>query len=258
MKTVRNMTLSVMRIALFLVAALLVSGCSTLPKHPYATLEAPLHPPQDVTGSSVKYAIDVYDPLEGLNRRVYTFNYYFDKFLFLPVVRGYEWVMPDYGEKRVSNFVDNVYEFSNFSNNLLQLKAKRAGITLARFTVNTTVGIGGLWDPATGMNLHEQQEDFGQTLGRYGVGNGPFIVLPILGPSNLRDTTGTLVDAVTFSQVGPPAWVDDEDVTLVFGGMTAVDTRRRQSFRYYQSGSPFEYDLIRMLYSAKRELEVAK
>ena len=258
MKTMGNMTLNVTRTLLVLMAALVITGCSTVPKYPYAIQQEPLHPVEDTVKSTVKYPVDVYDPLEGLNRRVYSFNYYFDKFLFLPVVRGYEWIMPDYGEQRVSNFVDNVFEFSNFSNNLLQMKFKRTGITLARFAVNTTVGIAGLWDPATGMNLDEQNEDFGQTLGRYGVGNGPFIVLPILGPSNLRDTTGTLVDALAFTQVGPPAWVDDDDVSLVFNGVSAVDQRHRQAFRYYESGSPFEYELIRMLYSAKRELDIAK
>ena len=124
--------------------------------------------------------------------------------------------------------------------------------------MNTTVGIGGLWDPSTGMNLPTQEENFGQTLGHYGVGNGPFIVLPILGPSNLRDTTGTVVDASAFSFLGPPAWVDDDDVSLVFSGVTAIDKRHQLSFRYYRTGSPFEYEMIRMLYTAARELEIAK
>jgi len=82
--------------------------------------------------------------------------------------------------------------------------------------------------------------------------------LPILGPSNLRDTTGVVTDAVAFSYAGPPAWVDDDDVTLAFNIVAAIDKRSRQSFRYYRSGSPFEYDLIRMLYTAKREIEIDK
>ena len=246
-----------MRMELGLLGVLLGAGCSTMPKQ-QVNLEPPLHRMEDTIKESVEYPVDVHDPMEGFNRRIYSFNYYFDKFLYLPVVHSYEWVMPDYAEHRVSNFVDNVYEFSNFSNNLLQFKFKRTGITLARVLVNTTIGIGGLWDPATGMNLATQDEDFGQTLGHYGVGNGPFIVLPILGPSNLRDTTGSVVDASAFTYAGPPAWVDDDDVTLIFNGVTAIDKRHQESFRYYRTGSPFEYEMIRMLYTAKRELEIAK
>lgn len=251
-----------MRQIIIVVAGLLLlsaSGCATAPKSDLNLGYAlPKHQAKDILKDDVKYAVDVYDPLEGLNRRIYTFNYYFDKFLFLPVVNTYEFITPDYVEDRISNFVDNVFEFNNFVNNLLQFKLKRTGLTLARFLVNTTVGVAGLWDPATGWGMPRQTEDFGQTLGHWGVANGPYIVLPVLGPSNLRDTTGLVVDAVAFSTVGPPMWVDNDDVTLVFNGVAAVDKRHRESFRYYQTGSPFEYDMIRMLYSAKRQIEVKK
>lgn len=244
-------------LALTLMCVLFASGCSTTPK-PTANLEPPLHKAEDVIKETVVYAIDVYDPIEGFNRRVYSFNYYFDKYLFLPVVKTYEFITPNYVEERVSSFVDNVYEFNNFTNNLLQLKLKKTGITLARFVVNTTLGIAGLWDPATDLGLRRQTEDFGQTLGHYGVGNGPYIVLPIFGPSNLRDTTGLVTDTVAFSVAGPPAWVDDDTTTLVFSGVAAVDKRHRESFRYYRTGSPFEYEMIRMLYKSKREIEIAR
>jgi phospholipid-binding lipoprotein MlaA len=244
-------------LALTLLCVLFASGCSVTPKQT-ADLGPPLYKAEDIIKESVVYPVDIYDPLEGFNRRAYTFNYYFDKFLYLPVVNTYEFIMPDYMEDRVSSFVDNVYEFNNFTNNLLQLKIKKTGITLARFVVNTTVGIVGLWDPATHWGLKRQAEDFGQTLGHYGVGNGPYIVLPIFGPSNLRDTTGLVTDAVAFNYLGPPAWIDDDTTTLVFTAVTAVDKRHRTKFRYYQTGSPFEYDLIRMLYTAKREMEIAK
>ncbi len=251
--------LRILMIALAALAVLVVSGCSVTPKvDPNIAYEPPKHKAEDYIKETVVYSADVYDPLEGFNRRAYTFNYYFDKFLYLPVVNTYEFITPNYVEKRVSNFVDNVFEFNNFTNNLLQLKLKRTGITLARFVVNTTLGIAGLWDPATDLGLRRQTEDFGQTLGRYGVGDGPYLVLPIFGPSNLRDTTGLVTDAVAFSVVGPPAWVDDDTTTMVFNGVAAVDKRHRQSFRYYRSGSPFEYDMIRMLYKSKREIEIAK
>ena len=240
-----------------LLGIFLLSGCSTLPKTGPHT-EPAMREYEDLVPQDKKMSVMVYDPIEGFNRGVYRFNHYFDKFIFLPVVKTYMFIMPDYAEDRVSNFVDNVFEFNNFTNNLLQLKFKRTGITLARFGVNTTVGVVGLWDPATGWGLRRKEEDFGQTLGHYGIGHGPYIVLPILGPSNLRDTTGFVVDTIAFSNLGPPAWVDDDDVTLAFTVVSAVDQRKRMPFRYYGTGTPFEYEQIRMLYTKKRELQIAK
>ncbi len=250
---------SLPKIILAALAVLLAAGCSVTPKpDPNIPYEPPKHKVEDYVKKDVTYAGDIYDPLEGFNRRAYSFNYYFDKFIFLPVVNTYEFILPDYVEDRVSNFVDNVFEFNNVLNNLLQFKFKQTGITLARFVVNTTVGVAGLWDPATGWGMPRQTEDFGQTLGHYGVGNGPYLVLPVFGPSNLRDTTGLVADGLAFSTYGPPAWVDDDDATLAFNIVSAVDKRHRQSFRYYSTGSPFEYDMIRMLYNSKRKIEIAK
>lgn len=252
-------TIRILLLSLAVGALLFTSGCSVAPRpDPNVAYEPPQHKVEDYLKETVVYAGDVYDPWEGFNRRAYTFNYYFDKYFYLPVVRTYEFITPDYIEDRVSNFVDNVFEFNNFTNNLLQLKFKRTGVTLARFIVNTTVGVAGLWDPASHWGMPRQTEDFGQTLGHYGVGNGPYIVLPIFGPSNLRDTTGLVSDTALFTVAGPPAWVDDDDVTLVFNGVAAIDKRHRESFRYYQTGSPFEYDMIRMLYTSKRQIEIAK
>lgn len=238
-----------------LMSVAFLSGCSTVPK-PGPDSEPAMRQKADLISEETQHDIEVYDPIVGFNRGTYHFNYYFDKYLFLPIVSGYQFIVPDYAEDRVSNFVDNVLEFNNFTNNLLQLKFKETGITLARFVVNTTVGVVGLWDPATKWGMHRQPEDFGQTLGHYGVGHGPYIVLPILGPSNLRDTTGLVTDAVAFSLVGPPAWVDDDGTTMAFTAVSAVDKRKRTPFRYYGSGSPFEYEEIRMLYTKKRELEI--
>ncbi|MFV0436246.1 MAG: VacJ family lipoprotein [Desulfopila sp.] len=257
MTTPRTKTAHLAFISLVLLTVLFAAGCAR--KQNDANLTPPQHTAANTLNPEVKkYAVDVYDPLEGMNRRIYMFNYYFDKFLFLPIVRTYEFIMPDYFEDRVSNFVDNVFEFNNFTNNLLQGKLKSTGITLARFMVNTTFGIAGLWDPASRMGLPRQTEDFGQTLGHWGVGDGPYLVLPIFGPSNLRDTTGLATDFVAFNYGGPPAWVDDKDIELIFSGVSAVDKRHRQSFRYYQTGSPFEYEMIRMLYTSKREIEIEK
>jgi phospholipid-binding lipoprotein MlaA len=199
----------------------------------------------------------VSDPIETVNRGLYRFNYNFDRFLFLPVVNTYEFIMPDYAEQRVSNFMDNIGEFGNFTNGVLQLKPTSAATTLSRFVINTTLGIAGLWDPATSMKFPRQDEDFGQTLGHYGVGNGPYIVLPVMGPSNLRDTGGLVADAAAFTAVDPLNF-DNNDLSLPYQGVKAVDARHRQPFRYYKSGSPFEYEFVRLLYTEKRKLQVAK
>jgi phospholipid-binding lipoprotein MlaA len=248
---------SKMVIFVLLLSIALLSGCTTLPKTGPDT-EPAIRQQADLVPEGTILDVEVYDPMEGFNRGAYRFNYYFDKFLFLPIVATYQFIMPDYFEDRVSSFVDNVYEFNNFTNNLLQLKFKKTGITLSRFVINTTVGVAGLWDPSTHWGLRRQPEDFGQTLGHYGVGHGPYIVLPVFGPSNLRDTTGLVTDAVAFAVAGPPAWVDDDTTTLVFTGVAAVDKRKRMPFRYYGSGSPFEYEQIRLLYTKKRELDIAE
>ena len=218
-------------------------------------------PVSEYVRSDIVYPIDAYDPWEGFNRNMYVFNYYFDKYVFLPVVGTYEWIMPDYFEDRISGIFKNFGEVKNFMNNLLQLKMKGTAITTGRFLVNTTVGLVGMYDPATKWGMPVQKEDFGQTLGRYGVGPGPYLVLPIAGPSTLRDTTGLAVDTVVRSVVLDWA-LDDVDnkskVRLAIDVLEAIDARHRVDFRYYQSGSPFEYDLIRMLYLEKRKMDVAK
>ncbi|HCH0431538.1 TPA: VacJ family lipoprotein [Pseudomonas aeruginosa] len=194
-------------------------------------------------------ALNMYDPWESWNRRVYHFNYRFDEWVFLPVVRGYEYVTPHFVRSGVSNFFDNLGDVPNLLNNLAQLKGKAAMETTARLLFNTTFGVLGLWDPATKMGLHKRSEDFGQTLGFYGVGSGPYLVLPILGPSNLRDTGGLVVDYVGEYQVNylnvPQTSGDHPEITA----LRVVDRRYNTSFRYGQMNSPFEYEKLRYIYT---------
>ncbi len=131
---------------------------------------------------------EIFDPLSGYNTMMTEFNDGFYIYVLDPVARGYEWVMPDLAQRGVKNFFHNLLFPIRFVNNALQLKPINAGEELFRFVLNSTVGIFGLWDPAKewfGLEAHE--EDFGQTLGYYGIGGGFHIVLPFLGPSNLRD-----------------------------------------------------------------------
>ena len=130
----------------------------------------------------------VFDPLSGYNRVMTGFNDRFYFFVLDPVARGYRWVLPGTARRGVKNFFHNLLFPLRFVNNALQLKATNAGEEFLRFSINSTIGILGFWDPAKewfGLEAHE--EDFGQTLGYYGVGGGFHVVLPLLGPSNLRD-----------------------------------------------------------------------
>lgn len=236
-----------------LVLLVQITGCSTIP------VVDPASPPptrQVNLPDDREYLMKVSDPLEGYNRGAYKFNYGFDKYVFLPVVRTYEFILPNYAEDRVSSFFANISEFKNFYNNLLQGKFKSTGVTVGRFAVNTTVGIVGLYDPATHWGMERKKEDFGQTLGRWGIGSGAFVVIPVLGPSNARDGVGTITDIIVESQLGPISWIDDDGTELALSATRAVDTRHKIAFRYQQSGSPFEYELIRMFYSMKREMDV--
>lgn len=203
-------------------------------------------------------ALEVYDPLESWNRRVYHFNYRFDQWVFLPVVRGYTYVTPRFVRSGVSNFFSNLGDVPNLVNSVLQLKGQRSMEVTGRLLINTTIGVVGLWDPATLMGLPKQNEDFGQTLGFYGVGAGPYLMLPLLGPSNLRDTTGLVVDFAAENQIN---FLNVAEVSSDHPEITAlriVDKRYTTSFRYGQLNSPFEYEKIRYVYTESRKLQIAE
>jgi phospholipid-binding lipoprotein MlaA len=156
-------------------------------------------------------AESVLDPLSGYNRVMTQVN---DKVYFWvlkPVAQGYRFVMPETARLAVGRFFNNLLMPVRFANNLLQFKVKRAGTELTRFVVNSTVGVLGFGDPAaTSFDLQAYPEDFGQTLGYYGVGSGFHIVLPLLGPSNLRDTIGLIPDYY----LDPVSHIDHSETAL--------------------------------------------
>lgn len=137
------------------------------------------------------------DPWENWNRKVFRFNDTLDTYALRPVARGYQKVTPKPVRKGVRNFFGNLGEGKNLVNNLLQAKFHGAGVDTARFLFNTTFGVFGLFDVATKMGLQRNDEDFGQTLGKWGVGSGPYVVLPLLGPSTLRDAPSLVPDVYT-------------------------------------------------------------
>lgn len=134
------------------------------------------------------------DPLEGMNRAVYRFNDGVDQALLKPVAEGYRKAVPETARRGVSNFFANLGEPLTALNNALQGKFEAALIDIARFGTNSIVGLAGVIDVATPLGMEKHNEDFGQTMGRWGFGAGPYLVLPVLGPSSLRDGGGLLVD----------------------------------------------------------------
>ena len=194
-----------------------------------------------------------YDPWEKLNRFSYRFNARFDTAIFLPVSNGYQ-QLPSPLRTGVHNFFGNLSQVDSVINYTLQGRLGYGVRSLGRFAINTTLGLGGLFDVATGLNLPNKPTGFGTTLAKWGMHPGPFLVIPFFGPSTLREGVGLLGD------YGASYGVDighlyRGNVSWGLGVVNAVDQRANIDFRYYASGSPFEYDNIRFLYVRKLLLE---
>jgi phospholipid-binding lipoprotein MlaA len=137
--------------------------------------------------SSQQYAPDPSDPLQGMNRGTYIFNQKLDKYALKPVAQAYTFVTPQVARDRVTNFFSNIGEVPTFFNDTLQGNLKLSATALGRFVINSTVGLLGLFDPASSMGLTKHYNDFGITLAQYGVTTSPYLVLPLIGPSSIRD-----------------------------------------------------------------------
>lgn len=161
------------------------------------------------------------DPWEGFNRKVFAFNEVLDRYALKPVAQGYDFVTPDPVQTGVGNFFSNLGEIRTTINSVLQGKPGNAGIATGRFLLNSTLGFAGVLDVATDMELTGNREDFGQTLAVWGVGEGPYLVLPLLGPSTVRDTSGLPADIYT----SPLAYVNDDKVTYSLAALDVVATR---------------------------------
>jgi phospholipid-binding lipoprotein MlaA len=138
---------------------------------------------------------DPNDPLEPLNRGVHSFNEAVDKAVLKPVAQGYDTVLPGFAKTGIRNFFSNLNDVTVLANDIVQLKLEQGSSDALRLIFNSTFGFLGLLDIASEMGLRKHDEDFGQTLGYWGVGTGPYLVLPFLGPSDFRDTVGYVVDA---------------------------------------------------------------
>ncbi len=165
---------------------------------------------------------DDHDPLESYNRAMFSFNEAVDKALFKPVAKAYRRVLPEPITISIGNFFSNLNDVVVLLNNLLQFKLHLAAMDSSRIVFNTTFGVAGLFDVASRMELPKHNEDFGQTLGYWGFGNGPYFVLPFLGPSTARDTIGLVGNFFT----NPITWAtDSEAVAWSLWGLDLINRR---------------------------------
>jgi phospholipid-binding lipoprotein MlaA len=194
-----------------------------------------------------------YDPWERLNRFTYRFNARFDEAIFLRAANAYRRV-PSPIRSGVHNFFGNLSEVDSVINYALQWRLKLGARSLGRFAINSTVGIGGLFDVAAKLKLPGAPTGLSTTLAKWGMHPGPYLVVPLLGPSTLRDGLGFLGD-YGISYGIDIAGLYRGDVSWALGPINAVDQRSNVNFRYYSTGSPFEYENIRFLYVRKRLIE---
>lgn len=161
------------------------------------------------------------DPWQRTNERIFRFNDYFDQLLVKPVARTYTIFVPRVARQGIGNFFSNVDDINVFVNNVLQLKLDDALSDSGRFFANTTIGVAGIFDVATGMGLEKHEEDIGQTLGRWGVGSGPYVMLPVFGASNLRDSLGLVMDTL----FNPIQYHEDESLRFTLFLLKETDSR---------------------------------
>lgn len=191
------------------------------------------------------------DPWESFNRPIFRFNDTVDTYALKPIAQGYRAVTPQFLEDGVHNVFGNIGDVGNLANNLLQGKLHNAGVDTGRLIFNTTFGVLGFFDVAKHMGLRKNDEDFGQTLGVWGLNSGPYLVIPLLGPSTVRDATGRVPD----SFLTPYPYMDHVPTRNVTRGVQVVDTRANllQAERLV-SGD--KYIFIRNAYLQSREFKV--
>ena len=190
------------------------------------------------------------DPLEPMNRAIYSFNDGVDTAIIRPVAEGYRAVLPAAVRTGVSNVFANVNDVLIALNNLLQGKVVNAVSDVGRVLVNTTVGVGGIFDVATNIGLEKHNEDFGQTLVWWGIGDGPYLVIPILGPSNLRDTVGRAVDYRT----DPITYVRSMRLRNGLWGLRALSQRADllDTSKILETAALDQYEFVRDAYLQRR------
>lgn len=191
------------------------------------------------------------DPFESFNRAMFSFNDGLDEYILKPVAEGYDTVMPGPVKTGISNFFSNLGDLFTILNDILQFKFGQALEDTGRFIFNTTIGVGGLIDVATPMGLVKHDEDFGQTLATWGIGDGPYIVLPFLGPRTMRGTAGLVVD----SSYDPVYDIKDDEAMYGTILLRTIDTRYKllKATRVVEQAAVDKYSFIRDAYLQNRK-----
>lgn len=242
----KNSTSLSLRVVVILVVAFLIAGCATPPKNDPEAL------------AEYKQAND---PIEPFNRAMFDVNMTLDRYLLKPVAQAYVWGVPEFGRDAIHNVLVNLRTPITFINDVLQGEADRAGETLGRMVVNSTVGLGGLIDVASKIGIPAHSEDFGQTFAVWGIGSGPYLVLPILGPSNPRDLAGLGIELVADPvnlALSNDNGLDAGYAVAVRSFVTGVDLRSRNldTLDQIERTSLDFYAAIRSLYRQRRIDEI--
>lgn len=203
-----------------------------------------------LTGCATTGERDARDPWEGFNRKSFAFNEKLDEVVLKPVATGYQKIVPGFAREGVSNFFDNLEDIGTTLNNFLQGKPKEGASDLGRFVVNTVFGVFGLWDVATPLGLEKHYEDFGQTLGVWGVQSGPYFVIPFLGPSTARDAPAKIVDPSWYYST----WVDNSTIYWSLWGLDKIRVRANlfQAEGVLQEAALDKYSFIRDAWVQRR------
>ncbi len=213
---------------------------------PYNPVADPSLPPSADFGRS-------YDPWEPMNRRIHTFNNAVDRTIARPLARAYVQVVPRPLRLGVSNFMDNLGQPLTAVNSLIQGQPKMAGQAMGRFLVNSTLGVGGILDPASSAGLPRRREDFGQTLGVWGWDRSRYLVLPFFGPRTVRDTVGLAGDV----PLSPIRRINDDQTRILLQGLSLVDTRAQLlSLDSLREGAVDDYTLVRDSWLKRRNYQI--
>ena len=194
---------------------------------------------------------DPRDPIENVNRSIFSFNEFMDEHLFDPVGNVYQTITPDFVDRGISNMFSNIKDISVIANDILQFKLGQAVSDIARFVFNSTIGLLGFFDVSTPMGLPKHYEDFGQTLAYWGLGSGPYLVLPFLGPSTVRDTAGYSVDTL----MNPVAYVGNDAHRAGIMALNYVDFKADllSTGDLISEAALDEYEFTKNAYFEKRE-----
>tara|TARA_Y100000768_G_C23969131_1_gene679543 strand:- start:896 stop:1579 length:684 start_codon:yes stop_codon:yes gene_type:complete len=199
------------------------------------------------------------DPLEPLNRAVFGFNEVIDDAVLEPVAKGYKYVTPDPVEDSITNFFNNLGEINTIINSTLQLKFDKTLSSSGRLVINSTFGVLGLFDVATSMGIEKHNEDFGQTLGHYGVPSGPYLVLPFFGPSSFRDAPGFFTDIQIEKEISPIHTDLHHEERQVIQATNVIDTRANllKATKILDTAAKDKYIFLRESYLQKRARMIA-